>query len=149
MPTTLEELKSDVDTLKARMDVADSDRMETKQLLKDIKKDIGSLSGNVGSLYHPLMSTATDDIAGILAGIGDLKTDMAAVKTDVADLKGQFARMDERQDRMDERLDRMDGNIADLKQDVGGLKQDVGELKQGMGAIMKHLGVTVPKGSLP
>ena len=140
MPTTLEELKSDVDTLKARMDVADSDRMETKQLLKDIKKDIGSLSGNVGSLYHPLMSTATDDIAGILAGIGDLKTDKAAVKTDVADLKGQFARMDERQDRMDERLDRMDGNIADLKQDVGGLKRDVGQLKEDVGGLKQDVG---------
>src|SRR5262249_16617681 len=126
MPATIEELKSDVDTLKSRMDVADSDRMETNQLLKDLKKDIGSLSANVASLYHPLMSTATDDIARILGGIGDLKTDVTLLKTDVTDLKGNVSRLTT--------------DVAILKTDVAGLKADMGEVKQTVTALTLDVG---------
>jgi hypothetical protein len=86
MTTTLEELKSDVDALRARADMADSNAMETKQLLVDLKTDVAGVKSDVGGLYR-LMAAVPDDIIRIDANVADIKRDVAGLTGSVTDLK--------------------------------------------------------------
>jgi hypothetical protein len=100
MTTPLEELKSDVDTLRVRMDVADSRAMETKQLLKGLRADVIVVKSDTAGLRSEVKS----DLGKLGTQVGDLYSLMAAVPVALA---------------------RIDRNVAGIKRDVAGLKRNV------------------------
>ncbi len=68
MPTTLEELKSDVDTLKARMDGADSRFVETNKVLTHLAADVFGIRSDLVTLK-----------TYVKENVGSLKKDLALV----------------------------------------------------------------------
>jgi chromosome segregation ATPase len=143
MNTTLKQLKSDVDRLRARADVADSRAMETKQLLIDLKTDVGSLKTFVANdtqvsreeveRLYSLAKAHTKDILRVDENIADIKADVSVLKTDVSDLKADVTEV-----KADVSVLKTD--VSDLKADVTEVKADVSALTLDVGGISSRMG---------
>jgi peptidoglycan hydrolase CwlO-like protein len=131
MTATLEALKSDVDHLRARADVTDSEAMETRQLLRSLKADVLVVKSDMADLK----ADAKKDIGQLGTQVGDLYSLVAAVPVDIVRIDRNVA--DIKRDVADFKAD-IKRDVADLKADI---KRDVADLKQGMGAIMRHFGI--------
>jgi archaellum component FlaC len=138
--TTLNELKEQVEDLRRVVRMADSDSMETRQLLRaqtqlmmalrsgqldlnieqhNIKVVLGHQAEALGGMLLSLTSMQ-DRFNSLSNDVAGLKGDVAGVGRDVAGIKGDVVGLQTHAVRMDQRQDRMDRNIA---------------------AIMRHLGV--------
>ena len=144
MTTTLEELKSDVDHLRARADVADSRAMETRQLLTDLKTDVGTVKSNVGYLYE-LATAMTDDIARTDRNVTGIKGDVTVLKGDVSGIKGDVTVLKGDVGVLKGDVIGIKGDVGVLKGDVTGLRRDFARQDQNIMAIMRHFGLQTPE----
>jgi chromosome segregation ATPase len=137
---TLDSLKTEVDGLRETVRMADSDSVETRQLLKAqtstmnaLREDQHGLRGLVDQQAKVLVEQATaigalvisvnqtqQDVHRVQSDVRGLQIDMLDLRTDVKMFKSDFRHMAQRQDRTEARQDRMDKNLE---------------------AIMRHLGV--------
>jgi chromosome segregation ATPase len=149
--TTLNELKTQVDDLRHVVLMADSESMETGQLLRAQTKLMEALRDTQNSMnivlcrqgqelaemvlslngVHDKMASLGRDVVGIrrdVAGLrtetADLRTETVGIRSETAYIRREVAGLGQRQDRTEQRQDRMDRNIA---------------------AIMHHLGVEAAK----
>jgi chromosome segregation ATPase len=145
--TTLDELKEQVEDLRHVVRMADSDSVETRQLLRAQTKLMMALRSGQLDLNREqknikeVLGYQAEALAGMLLSLtsmqdrfNSLDRDVAGLGRDVAGLQAHAVRMDQRQDRMDQRQDRMD-----QRQDRMDQRQD--RMDRNVVAIMRHLGV--------
>ena len=152
MNATLEELNSEVATLKRRMDVADSSAMQTKQLLTDLKSDVGDVKSDLGALQEVVtggiqdLKGETAPLYGIVEAvpvdIGKINTNVADVKREVLTLGDEVSKLKTITAFVVSGMTTLKGQVADLtadlaivKTDMSGMKADVSDLKIDMSGI--------------
>src|SRR5579871_3528062 len=119
MTVTLEQLKSDVDDLRSRADVADSRAMETTRLLTDLKKDMNqgfmAVGTGIRGLYD-LAKAVPDDIIRIDVNVGLINTNIGRISTHVGRLDRAVTVLREDMVRVAVRLDGLDERLVGVDQ---------------------------------
>jgi chromosome segregation ATPase len=152
--TTLDELKEQVEGLRHVVRMADSDSMETRQLLRAQTRLMmalrsGQLDLNIEQKnIKVVLGYQAEALAGMLLSLtsmqdrfNSLDRDVTGLSENVAGLQAHAVRMEQRQDRAEQRQDR-----AEQRQDRAEQRQDRAEQRQdrmdrNVVAIMRHLGV--------
>jgi outer membrane murein-binding lipoprotein Lpp len=162
MNTTLEQLKSDVDALTARADVADSRAMETNRFLAGlstkmdtVKSDVGGLSsaferlgagirkdfmavGTDVRVLNTLAKAVPDDIIRIDVNVSMINTNVDRISGNVARLDRTVTGLKEGMARVGERLDAMDQRQDRMEKSIGDLRQEVTGLNRGIATLIRH-----------
>ena len=117
--TTLNELKEQVEDLRRVVRMADSDSVETKQLLR----------------------AQTQLMMALRSGQLDLNTEQHNIKVVLGHQAEALGGMLLSLTSMQDRFNSLGGDVAGIKGDVAGLSGDVAGIKGDVAAIMRHLGV--------
>lgn len=123
---TLETLKTEVDDLRETVRMADSDSVETRQLLKAQTSTLNALRADQIGL-RGLMDQQAKILGEQSIGIGNLVIAMNQTQQEVHALRSD--------------VHGLKTDVKDLKTDVTDLKRDVTRMDKNIGAIMRHLGV--------
>jgi chromosome segregation ATPase len=145
--TTLNELKEQVDDLRYVVRMADSDSVETRQLLRAQTKMMMALRQNQNAMIQEqkairiVLENQAEALSELILSLNSVQGRVSFLTKDLLGLKGEvaktnkhFGQLDQRQDRMDQRQDRMDQRQDRMEQ-----RQD--RMDKNLFAIMRHLGV--------
>jgi outer membrane murein-binding lipoprotein Lpp len=135
MNTTLEQLKSDVDALTARADVADSRAMETNRFLAGLSTKMDTVKSDVGGL-----SSAFERLgAGIRKDFMAVGTDVRVLNTLAKAVPDDIIRIDVNVSMINTNVDRISGNVARLDRTVTGLKEGMARVGERLDAMDQRL----------
>jgi chromosome segregation ATPase len=137
--TTLNELKEQVDGLRYVVRMADSDSVETRQLLRAQTKLMVALRQNQNAMIQEqktiriVLENQAEALGELVLSLNSVQGRVSSLTKDLVGLKGEVAkmnkhlgRMDQRQGQMDQRQDRMDQRQGqmDQRQDRMDQRQD-------------------------
>ena len=83
---------------------------ETKQLIYQIARDVGTLTSGVTSLKSNV-SALTDDVSTLKSDVATLKSDVSVLKSDVCELKGDVKTLTLRSDVLEFNFDEMHADM--------------------------------------
>jgi chromosome segregation ATPase len=165
---TLDSLKTEVDGLRETVRVADSDSVETRQLLTAQTSTLNALRSDqiglrglmdqqartlaeqgigIGHLVIAINQTQQEvhalrtDVHGLKYDVTSLQLHVYDLKADVKDLKADVSVLKGDVKDLKSDVSVLKSDVKDLKSDVSVLKGDVKRMDQNIGAIMRHLGV--------
>ncbi len=144
--TDVDRMSSDVADLRARIDVADSNRQEVADVAEQARSRVRSVDDRLADVSSSVDDNA-DDVANLQAEmrdvtdeVGSLETELGEARTEIGDLEGTVQTTEDRlEDKIEsvvsELEDEIESAVDDLEQELETVDSDLGDVDESLEAI--------------